>query len=166
MSDLQIAQLNIALPLEPLDSPALAEFVAALEPVNALADSSPGFVWRLQDETGDATSIRAFEDERLIVNMSVWESIEALWAFVHEGGHLAVMRRRREWFTRIAESHLCLWWVPSGELPTVEQARERLEHLQEHGPSPHAFTFKQRFEPVGYAAARRSATSRADSSAW
>ena len=94
-----VAQVNIALPREPLDSPALAEFVANLEPVNALADAAPGFVWRLADETGDATSIRAFDDERLIINMSVWASIEALWEFVYSGRHLEVMRRRREWMT-------------------------------------------------------------------
>ena len=92
--------MNIALPREPLDSPALAEFVANLEPVNALADAAPGFVWRLQDDSGDATSIQAFDDDRLIINMSVWESIEALWSFVYDGGHLEVMRRRREWMTK------------------------------------------------------------------
>jgi hypothetical protein len=139
-----IAQVNIALPREPLDSPALADFVANLEPVNALADAAPGFVWRLQDESGDATSIQAFDDERLIINMSVWESIEALWTFVYDGGHLEVMRRRREWMTRLAESHMALWWVPEGHTPTIEEARERLEHLRAHGPTERAFTFKKR----------------------
>ncbi len=140
-----IAQVNIALPREPLDSPALAEFVANLEPVNALADAAPGFVWRLEDESGDATSIKAFDDERLIINMSVWESIEALWSFVYDRGHLEVMRRRREWMTKLAESHQVLWWLPAGEIPTPGDARERLEHLRAHGPSPYAFTFKQRY---------------------
>jgi hypothetical protein len=140
-----IAQVNIALPREPLDSPALAEFVANLEPVNALADGAPGFVWRLQDDSGDATSIQAFDDERLVINMSVWESIEALWSFVYDGGHLDVMRRRREWMTKLADSHQTLWWVPEGHIPTIEEARERLDHLRAHGPSPRAFTFKQRY---------------------
>ena len=140
-----IAQINIALPREPLDSPGLAEFVANLEPVNAIADAAPGFVWRLQDSSGDATAIRAFDDERLIVNMSVWESIEALWAFVYDGRHLEVMRRRREWFSRIAESYLALWWIPAGERPTVSDAEARVAHLRAHGPTPHAFTFKHRF---------------------
>jgi hypothetical protein len=140
-----IAQVNIALPRQPLDSPALAEFVANLEPVNALADSAPGFVWRLEDESGDATSIRAFDDERLIINMSVWESIEALWDFVYSGRHLEVMRRRREWMTRIAGTYTCLWWVPSGHVPTVAEAKERLERLESHGPTPEAFTFKRRY---------------------
>ena len=144
-----IAQVNIALPREPLDSPALAEFVANLEPVNALADAAPGFVWRLEDESGDATSIRAFDDERLIINMSVWESIEALWEFVYSGRHLEVMRRRREWMTRIAGTYMCLWWVPRGHLPTVEEAKRRLERLEHRGPTRDAFTFKQRYEPAG-----------------
>jgi hypothetical protein len=141
----RIAQVNIALPREPLDSPALAEFVANLEPVNALADAAPGFVWRLEDESGDATSIRVFDDERLILNMSLWESIEALWDFVYAGGHLEVMRRRREWMTKMASTYLCLWWVPDAHLPATDEAKQRLEHLEEHGPTPHAFTFKRRF---------------------
>jgi hypothetical protein len=141
----QIAQVNIALPREPLDTPALSEFVAQLEPVNALADSAPGFVWRLQDESGDATSIQAFDDERLIINMSVWESIEDLWRFVYDGGHLAVMRRRREWMVKLAKMHMALWWVPAGHLPSTDEARERIDHLRAHGPTPHAFSFKQRY---------------------
>jgi hypothetical protein len=142
-----LAQVNIALPREPIDSPALADFVALLEPVNALADEAPGFVWRLQTEEGDATSIRAFGDDRLIVNMSLWEDAEALWEFVYDGGHLEVMRRRREWMTRMAEFHMVLWWVPAGTLPTVADAEERLDHLRENGPTPAAFTFKRRFPP-------------------
>ena len=144
----QIAQLNIALPREPLDAPLLAEFVAALEPVNAAADRSPGFVWRLQTADGDATGITAFGDDRLVVNMSVWESIEALRSFVYrDRAHLEVMRRRREWFERLAESFLVLWWVPAGELPTVADAEERLTLLRAVGPSPDAFTFRRHFPP-------------------
>lgn len=131
----------------PLDSPRLAEFVAALEPVNALADAAPGFVWRLQDETGDATSIKAFGDDRLIVNMSVWEDLDALWRFVYDDGHLAVMRRRREWFEHM-RMHLALWWVPAGRLPTVAEAEQRLAALEQRGPSPYAFTFKRPFSAV------------------
>ena len=143
---MQIAQVNIALPRAPLDSDLLADFVALLDPINELADRSPGFVWRLQTEEGDATAIRAFDDDRLIVNMSVWESIEALWAFVYDSAHLDVMRRRREWFERM-QMHMCLWWVPPGHEPTIAEAEERLAHLRAHGPNPHAFTFKQRFAP-------------------
>jgi hypothetical protein len=143
--DLHLAQVNIGLPRAPLDSSALADFVANLEPVNALADSAPGFVWRLQDASGDATSIQAFDDERLIINMSVWESVDALWDFVYASRHLEVMRRRREWFTRMAQVFVALWWVRAGTLPTIADARERLEHLAAHGPTPYAFTFKHRF---------------------
>lgn len=144
-----IAQVNIAVPHEPLDSPRLAEFVELLDPVNAIADASPGFVWRLQDESGDATSIRAFDDDSILINMSVWESIDALWRYVYDGRHLEVMRRRREWFTRLAEAHLALWWVPAGELPTAAEARERIERLRAEGPTPQAFTFKRCFDPRG-----------------
>ncbi len=125
----------------------MADFVALLEPVNALADESPGFVWRLQTDEGDATAIRAFEDDRILVNASVWESIEALWRFVYDGRHLEVMRRRREWFTRLAEAHLVLWWVPAGAIPTLADMRDRVEHLRAHGPTPYAFTFKCHFPP-------------------
>jgi hypothetical protein len=139
-----VAQVNIALPKAPLESELLAEFVEMLEPINALADSTPGFVWRLQDDAGDATGIRGFGDDRLIVNMSVWESIDALADFVYRSDHVAVMRRRREWFERV-RMYMALWWVPAGHVPTVGEAEERLEHLREHGPTPQAFTFKQRF---------------------
>jgi hypothetical protein len=129
----------------PLDTPLLADFVAALEPINALADNSPGFVWRLQTEDGDATAIRVFEDDRIILNMSVWESIEALADFVYRSAHVEVMRRRREWFERMAEAYVCLWWVPVGHIPTVEEAQERLQLLRQHGPSPRAFTPQTQF---------------------
>ena len=142
-----LAQVNIALLRAPLDTPLLADFVALLEPINAVADRSPGFVWRLQTEDGDATAIRAFGDDRIIVNMSVWESAEALAEFVYQSRHVEVMRRRREWFHRMAEAYLCLWWIPPGHIPTVDEAEERLAHLQLHGPSPYAFTFQVRFEP-------------------
>jgi hypothetical protein len=141
----QIAQVNIALPREPLDSAALAEFVANLEPVNALADAAPGFVWRLADDSGDATAIRAFADDRLIINMSVWESVEDLWRFVYDSGHLDVMRRRREWMTRLVESHLTLWWIPTAHIPGIGEARDRLDHVRAHGPTAYAFTFKHRY---------------------
>jgi hypothetical protein len=149
MPGFELAQVNIALPLEPLDSPLLAEFVAQLEPVNAVADASPGFVWRLQTESGDATDIRGFADDRLIVNMSVWESLEALRAFVYSSrGHLDVMRRRREWFDRL-RLHLVLWWVPAGHRPTVAEAEERMALLDALGPSPDAFTFRRHYPPPG-----------------
>ncbi|WP_437926272.1 DUF3291 domain-containing protein [Sorangium sp. So ce291] len=141
-----LAQVNIALPLEPLDSARLADFVAALDPVNALADAAPGFVWRLKTDGGNATAVRAFGDDRILVNMSVWASAEALSDFVFRSpGHAAVMRRRREWFVPMKEAITALWWIPAGHTPTVAEAEERLEHLRQHGPTPRAFTFRQLF---------------------
>jgi hypothetical protein len=149
----QLAQCNIARLRAPLDSPLLAEFVASLEPINALAERAPGFVWRLQTEDGDATAIRAFDDDMILVNMSVWDSIEALASFTYSGDHRAVMRRRREWFDRMTEAYLVLWWIPGGTHPSVADARVRLELLRASGPSPDAFTFRSRFDPSGAATA-------------
>ncbi len=140
-----LAQLNVARLLAPLESPLLARFVSALEPINALADRSPGFVWRLQTPEGDATSIRAFDDEMMIVNMSVWESLDALGDFVYRSPHTRVMRDRKQWFEHMREAYMALWWVRAGDVPTVEEAKERLQHVREHGPTPHAFTFKRPF---------------------
>jgi heme-degrading monooxygenase HmoA len=111
-----------------MDGPVMAGFQAALEPINALADAAPGFVWRLQTEDGDATAIRPYEDERMMVNLSVWESIEALRAFVYASGHTSVMRKRKQWFETL-DAYLVLWWVPAGHEPTIEEAKQRLEHM-------------------------------------
>jgi uncharacterized protein DUF3291 len=147
-----LAQVNLATLRAPLDAPELAGFVAQLEPINALADHSPGFVWRLQTEDGDATSIRAFDDRRIMVNLSVWESLKALRSFVYASRHLDVMRRRREWFHRMADAYMVLWWVPAGTIPTVAEARDRLELLSRNGPGPDAFTFRAPFPaPAGAA---------------
>jgi heme-degrading monooxygenase HmoA len=144
-----LAQVNVATLRFPLDGPELAGFVAQLEPINALADGTPGFLWRLQTEDGDATSIRPFDDERVIVNLSVWESLEALRGFVYASRHLDVMRHRREWFSRMADPYLALWWVPAGTIPTVAEAKERLELLAGQGPTAGAFTFRAPFpEPA------------------
>ncbi|MNO67904.1 hypothetical protein D3C76_587200 [compost metagenome] len=136
-----LAQVNIARTREPLDHPLMKGFVDQLDYINRLADASPGFVWRLQTEEGDATSIRAFEDERIIVNLSVWESVEALRDFVYSGEHLAILKQKREWMERLTVPSLALWWLPAGELPGVESARDALLKLQAQGPSPEAFTF-------------------------
>lgn len=147
MAGFHLAQVNLARPLEPLDSELLREFVESLDSVNAVADGAPGFVWRLQTDEGNATSVRVLDDDSLIVNMSVWESIEALRSFVYSTpAHLAVMRRRREWFERM-ETHLALWWVPAGQLPTVADAEERVTLLSAIGPSSEAFTFRRHFPP-------------------
>jgi hypothetical protein len=147
-----VAQVNIALPKAPVGSPLLADFMALLDPINELADASDGFVWRLQTDEGNATSIRPFEDERLMVNLSTWESVEALRRFVYRSVHVEVMRRRREWFEHM-RLYMALWWVPAGHVPSVEEAKDRLAHLREHGPTPHAFTFREPFgTPDGSAA--------------
>jgi hypothetical protein len=143
--DFHLAQLNIGLAKGPMDGSVMAGFAAELDRINALADSAPGFVWRLQTEDGDATAIRPYEDERMMVNMSTWESIEDLRRFVYTSGHTGVMRHRKQWFDRL-DTYLVLWWVPAGQEPTVEEATERLAYLDEHGPTPDAFTFRASFE--------------------
>ncbi len=139
-----IAQLNVATAVAPLDSPALADFMAALDDVNALAEASPGFVWRLESDGGNATDIRVGDDPKFIVNMSVWSSVEALFQFVYRSMHTKVMARRRDWFDKPVEAYQVLWWVPAGHAPTLDEAMARLAHLRAHGPSAHAFTFKER----------------------
>jgi hypothetical protein len=147
---MHIAQLNIATLVAPLDSPELKDFVDLLEEINELADRSDGFVWRLQDENGDATAIRPFGPD-VIVNLTMWESIEALYAYTYRTAHLKVLQRRREWFVRSARPHLVLWWMAEGERPTVAEAARRLALLENDGPTPSAFTFRNQF-PVTLAA--------------
>lgn len=142
---MHLAQVNVSLPVAPLDSAQLADFMAALDPVNALADAAPGFVWRMQTADGNATAVRVFDDDELIVNMSVWTSIEALSDFVFDGAHREVLRRRRTWFVRMSEAMEAMWWIPEGAVPTVAEGEERLRHLRVHGPTPHAFTFRNPF---------------------
>ena len=154
MTEFHLAQVNIARLVAVIDSPQLAKFVANLEPVNAVADASPGFVWRLQTEAGDATSLRVFDDDWLIVNLSVWDSIEALHDYVYRTPHAEVLRRRLEWFERPDEAHLALWWIEAGSIPTLPDAEERLRQLRAEGPSPDVFTLKQTF-PAPQASARR-----------
>jgi hypothetical protein len=145
VTDFHLAQLNIGRLLAPLDSEQLSGFVATLEPINALADSAPGFVWRLQTEAGNATALRVFDDDMLIVNMSVWESRTALSEFVFRSAHREVMTGRRQWFERMDEDYLVLWWVAAGHIPEVDEAKARLSLLQKEGPSPEAFTFRSVF---------------------
>jgi hypothetical protein len=141
MADWHLVQINIGRTVAPLDDPAMAEFMAALDSVNSLADASPGFVWRLQDESGHATYIRAFDDPQMIINMSVWESIDALRDFTYRSGHVAVLTRRKEWFGKLDRPHLALWWLEAGTRPTSGEGLARLDHLHRNGPSEFAFTF-------------------------
>ena len=154
--DYVLAQVNIGRLLAPVDSPVLAGFMAALDPVNALADAAPGFVWRLQTEDGNATAVRAFEWDQagsagVIMNMSVWESVEALAGFVYSPQHREVLRRRREWFERMQEAYTALWWVPRGHIPTTGEAEDRIRQLRREGPTPQAFTLRTHFPPPGAA---------------
>ncbi|MDK9559231.1 DUF3291 domain-containing protein [Marinobacter sp. M216] len=147
MTQYHIAQLNVAKLEAPIDSPQLADFVANLDRINALADDSPGFVWRLQTEDGDATGIDYFGSDQ-IVNLSVWESVEALHDYVYRSVHVEIMRRKKEWFHKLAESHMVLWWVPAGHIPSLEEASEKLQRLRKSGPTNDAFTFKKTFPPA------------------
>ncbi|PYU40212.1 MAG: DUF3291 domain-containing protein [Acidobacteria bacterium] len=140
-----LAQINISRLIAPLDDPKIAEFVSQLEPINALADKAGGFVWRLQSESGNATDIAYNEDALVIVNMSVWESIETLREFAYKSSHREVFRDRAKWFEKAVKPGYCLWWIPSGQIPTVAEGRERLEYYQKHGATPHSFWFSQPF---------------------
>jgi heme-degrading monooxygenase HmoA len=145
MTTYHLAQLNIGRIVAPLDSPELAGFVARLADINALADGTPGFVWRLQTEDGDATALRPYGDDRLLMNLSVWESLEALRAFVYRSPHVDVMRQRRSWFESLTEAFVVLWWVPAGHRPSVDEAKDRLELLRREGESTRAFSFRRPF---------------------
>ncbi|GGP36490.1 DUF3291 domain-containing protein [Saccharothrix coeruleofusca] len=151
ISGFELSQVNIARLLAPLDSAPLADFVAALDPVNAAADRAPGFRWRLRTEDGDATAVRVFDDEWLLLNMSTWASHQELVDYVYGADHVAVLRERRRWFARPVEAMAVLWWVPAGHRPTAAEAQERLVHLREHGPTPSAFTLRAVFPPPGAA---------------
>ncbi|MCX4813824.1 DUF3291 domain-containing protein [Streptomyces sp. NBC_01239] len=145
----QLAQANLGRLRFPLDSPELADFVAALDPVNATADTAGGFVWRLQSDSGNATDVPVLGDDWLIINMSVWRDTDALTAFMYQGEHRELLARRREWFERVREAMTVLWWVPAGHHPTVAEAEERLLHLRVHGPTPYAFTLRTSFPARG-----------------
>jgi len=144
MSRYQLAQLNIADLKAPLDSPELRDFVDNLDRINALAESSPGFVWRLTGDGNDATSLRPLGDN-VLVNMSVWRDADALRNYVYQSAHTQIMKRRREWFTRMREAHMVLWWVPAGHVPTIAEAVARLKLLRERGATADAFTFGEAF---------------------
>jgi hypothetical protein len=143
-----IAQINIARMAMPMDSPGMSGFVSRLDEINALADGSAGFIWRLQTPEGNATYLRPYDDDRIIVNMSVWESVEALKHYVYRTAHAELLRDRRSWFEQFQGAVLAMWWVPAGHIPSVEEAKERLAYLEQHGPSAYAFTFKTIHEPA------------------
>lgn len=145
MKNYHLAQINIARMLAPIDHPIMQDFISQLPPINALAEQSPGFVWRLQSDSGDATSIKVYDDDMIIVNLTVWESADALREFVYKSAHSAVMRDRKRWFEKFEGPYYAMWWIPAGHIPTTDEARERLEHLRTHGESAHVFSFKKDF---------------------
>ena len=142
-----LAQVNIARMRAPLDQPEMADFVARLAEINALADRSPGFVWRLQTEAGDATYLRPYADDSILFNLSVWESIEQLKDYVYRSAHRELIRQRQQWFEKLESLHLALWWVSAGHLPSIAEAKQRLDYLRQHGETAHAFSFKRTFQP-------------------
>jgi hypothetical protein len=157
-SDFELAQVNIGRARGEMTDPVMADFVARLPEINALAERSPGFVWRLQTEDGDATAVRPYDDPMVLINLSVWTDLAALRAYVFRSDHAAVMRRRREWFERFERVYVALWWVPAGHRPSVSEAVERLAHLERHGPTPFGFSFASPFGPDGQPIAREGVT--------
>ena len=147
MPEYHIAQVNIARMNASLEDPIMAGFVARLDEINALADGSPGFVWRLQTEAGNATYLRPYDDDRILFNFSIWKTIEDLRTYVYKTAHAELLRERRNWFQQFSGSFLALWWIPAGHIPGIDEAKKRLAHLEEHGPSQFAFTFKTTFPP-------------------
>lgn len=146
-SEYHIAQINVGRIKGPTDGPVMAGFMARLDEINALADAAPGFVWRLQTNEGNATYFRPYpEDDMLLLNMSVWKSVEALRHYVYKTMHAEVLRQRDKWFEKLDRVYMALWWVPVGHVPGIDEAKKRLAHLEAHGPTQFAFTFKQTFE--------------------
>ena len=147
MATVHLAQINIGRMRAPLDSPVMSGFMSRLDEINALADRSEGFVWRLQGAEGNNTYLRPYEDERIIVNMSVWETVEQLRAFTHGTAHAELLRERRNWFEKFDRVFLALWWIPAGHIPSIGEGKERLASLEQHGPTAFSFTLRTSFPP-------------------
>ena len=143
----QLAQINIAVAREEMDSPVMSGFATRLDEINALAEGSDGFVWRLQTEDGDATSIRVFDDPLMMINMSVWRDVDSLKQFVYRSTHVELLQDREAWFSKIVEAHQALWWVPAGHRPDIAEAISRLKFLRKKGETEKAFSFKKIFPP-------------------
>jgi len=140
-----LAQLNIARMIAPINSEIMADFVGNLDRINQLAESHEGFVWRLKGDEDNALALRVFEDTSLIINMSVWTSMAALFSFTYDSGHIEVLKRKKEWFSEMDQMHMVFWYVPNDHLPTPSEAKERLQYLHNHGETPFAFTFKSKY---------------------
>lgn len=143
-----LAQFNIAEAKAPLVSPKLEGFVQRIDEINALADLEKGFVWRLQDDSGNAMLIQAFDNPDLLINMSIWETVEDLKRFTYQTMHKELIRDRKQWFHHIKKAYYVLWWIPVGHIPSLEEAKERLDLLRENGATAKAFDFKKVFEPM------------------
>ena len=140
-----IAQINIGRMAVPIDSPVMQTFVDRLDEINALAEASEGFVWRLKGDGNNATAIRIFDDSTLLVNMSVWKNTDDLYTYTYQTAHAGILKRRKEWFLKMQDMQMALWYIPAGHLPTVAEAEQRLSYIRANGPTPYTFTFKQRF---------------------
>ncbi len=145
MPSYHLAQANIAVSLYPFDAPEMAGFFSRIDEINAIADTHPGFVWRIPDEDAEEQAQAAFGRDQLVYNLTLWDSAESLGSFVYRSDHMDVMRQRSSWFESSEKSPFVLWWVPAGHLPTVDESRERFELLWHNGPGPDAFTFGERF---------------------
>ena len=144
---MHLAQINIAQMKDTMESDLMSDFVANLDEVNELAEASEGFIWRLKGDDNNAMAIRVFEDDFLIINMSVWKDVDSLHNFVYSGKHLEVYRRKKEWFHKMNNMHMAMWYIPENHIPTPEEAKAKLAYINENGESPQAFTFKSRFQP-------------------
>ena len=127
-----------------MDDPIMQDFVNNVDNMNAIADAAEGFIWRLQDEDKDE-AIHVFQDDSLIVNMSVWESLECLFNYTYNSGHIEVFKRKKEWFSKMKMMHMAFWYVPEGYEPTFQEAKDRLDYLNTYGDTPYAFSFKNKF---------------------
>lgn len=145
MAEWELAQFNLARAVDTLESPALAGFVAELKRLNELADVSAGFVWRYEGHSADEPAAAADNDPQMLLNLSVWRSVQALYDYTYRGDHARQIARRKEWFEQTREPRLVLWWVPAGRRPTLQEGLARLQELRTRGPTSRAFTFKQRF---------------------
>jgi uncharacterized protein DUF3291 len=161
MTRFHVAQLNVGRAVAPLDDPVMADFMGWLDEINAIAERSAGFVWRLQGDNGNNTGLKVTADPQFIVNLSVWSSIDALYDFTYRSGHRTVLKRRHEWFERLGRPNTVLWWLSAGALPTAQEALARLDRLTTLGPTPEAFTFKERF-PSPLEAGSRTPTGTAE----
>ena len=140
-----LAQLNIAKMLAPLDDPIMADFVNNTDRINNLAEQADGFVWRLKEDKDYDKAAEVFKDDFWAINMSLWKDKHSLFDFTYNSDHVAIMKRKKEWFSKLKEMHMVLWYVPENHEPSAQEAKDRLEYLRNHGETPHAFSFRSQF---------------------